>query len=303
MLPRHSPAFLEFIEPAREKSQFWRTLLGFVLIAAVFLGLTVVLIIGLVFIMEQKQLGLGYSLTAQLQQGRTIFATLASLGMIALVIPPLWLVMRFLHKRPLRSLISPNLAINWSQWRTGAFIVLAIGSVSAAITFATTEVTQQMPISTWLMWSIPAVALLFLQTTAEELFFRGYLLQQLAARFKSRWIWWVIPALIFGSLHYNPTIFGDNAWYVVATTVLMGLILADITTRFGSLSAAMGLHFANNLIVMMFLNSAGQLSGISLFLYETNLRSPDFRTAILFSIGSMLLGYGIFLMIMRRRRL
>ncbi|MHA1127430.1 MAG: lysostaphin resistance A-like protein [Alphaproteobacteria bacterium] len=303
MLPHHSTAFLEFIEPAREKSQLWRTLLGFVLIAAAFLGITVLLIISVIFFMEQKQLGMGYALVAQLQQGQTIFATLASLGMIALVIPPLWLVMRFLHKRPLRSLISPSLAINWSQWRTGAFIVLTIGSISAAITFATTDVTQQMPIGTWLLWTIPTLILLFLQTTAEELFFRGYLLQQLATHFKSRWIWWVLPALIFGSLHYNPTIFGDNAWYVVASTVLMGLILADITTRFGSLSAAMGLHFANNLVVMIFLNSAGQLSGISLFLYETNLRSPDFRTAIFFSMATTLFGYGIFLMIMRRRRL
>lgn len=303
MLPRHSTAFLEFIEPAREKSQLWRTILGFVLIAAAFFGVTVVLIVGVIFFMEQKQLGTGYVLVAQLQQGRTIFATLASLGMIALVIPPLWLVMRFLHKRPLRSLISPSLAINWSQWRTGAFIVLVIGGISAAITFATTEVTQQMPLGTWLMWLVPALALLFLQTTAEELFFRGYLLQQLAARFKSRWIWWVLPALIFGSLHYNPTIFGDNAWFVVAATALMGLILADITTRFGSISAAMGLHFANNLIVMVFLNSAGQLSGISLFLYETNLRSTDFRIALFVSIATMLFGYGIFLMIMRQRRL
>ena len=303
MLPRYSPAFLEFIEPAREKSQFWRTLLGFILIAAAFTGITLLLILGVVLVMEQRQLGQGYYLVAQIQQGSSIFATLASLGMIVLVIPPLWLVMRFLHKRPLRSLISPDLTINWAQWRTAAFIVLTIGAIGGAITFATTEVTQQMPIGTWLMWCIPALALLFLQTTAEELFFRGYLLQQLAARFKSRWIWWVLPALIFGSLHWNPTIFGDNAWFVVAATVLMGLILADITTRFGSLSAAMGLHFANNLIVMLFLNSAGQLSGISLFLYETELRSPEFRTELVISLVAMLFGYAIFLMIMRQRRL
>ncbi len=51
-----------------------------------------------------------------------------------------------------------------------------------------------------------------IQTGAEELVFRGYLQQQLAARFASPLIWMVLPALIFGAVHYDPATAGPNVW-------------------------------------------------------------------------------------------
>ena len=64
------------------------------------------------------------------------------------------------------------------------------------------------------------------QISAEELAFRGYLMQGLAARFRARAVWWGLPALLFGLMHWNPATFGPNAWLVVLTAGLIGLILA-----------------------------------------------------------------------------
>ena len=74
--------------------------------------------------------------------------------------------------------------------------VIAIGlSVLARLIEATglipipdgpaTEVFQSLPVKTWLMLLLPSLALIFMQVMAEELVFRGYLLQQLRARFSS----------------------------------------------------------------------------------------------------------------------
>jgi len=303
MFPHLSPAFQAYIAPAQERSALWRTLLGFALVFALFLLATVVLGLGTTFLGEYIRPGLGERLMREVESGRTIFATLAMLAMISTMIPALWLVLKFLHKRPLHTVLSPSGKINWQLWRGAAAIILILAAIDATTTFLSTELTQQMPLIKWLTWLAPALVLLFLQTTAEELVFRGYLQQQLAARFKSRWAWWVLPSVIFGLGHYNPATFGGNAWLIVAVTTLMGLILADVTARFGSLSPAMGLHFANNLVVLLFLNSPGQLSGMSFYLYEVDMQSPQMKSAMLVSLAAMLVGYGIFMLIMRQRRL
>ena len=303
MFPYLSPAFQRFIAPAQERAEFWRTTLGFIFVVTIFLIAAVVLALGTTIIGEIFTPGLGESLMYEIQSGQTIFATLSSLGLIALMIPALWLVLRLLHKRSLRTLLGPSGKIIWRLWLGAAAVILVLAVVDAIATFASAELTQQMSFLKWTAWLAPSLVLLFLQTTAEEMVFRGYLLQQLAARFKSRWIWWVLPSVIFGAFHWNPVTFGANAWMVVGTTTLMGLILSDITARFGSLSPAMGLHFANNLVVMLLMNSPGQLSGMSLYLYGIDLKSPQLATSMLVSLVAMTFGYAIFMLIMRRRRL
>lgn len=303
MFPHLSPAFLAYIAPAQARSQIWRTVLGLGLILVLFLLATVLLGLGTTFLGEYIEPGLGVRLMSEVESGRTIFATLAMLAVISTMIPALWLVLKFLHKRPLHTVLGASGTINWRLWRGGAAIILILAAIDATTTALSTDLVQQMPLIKWLTWLAPALILLFLQTTAEEMIFRGYLQQQLAARFKSRWVWWVLPSVMFGLAHYNPATFGANTWLIVAITTLMGLILADVTARFGSLSPAMGLHFANNLVVMLFMNSPGQLSGMSFYLYEADMRSPEMKSALLVSLAGMLVGYGIFALIMRRRRL
>ncbi len=302
MPTRFPPAFDAFVEPARAHSALWRTLLGFVMIAVLFLTITVSLSMLLLYLGERIRPGLGSRLVYDMQTGESPFGTMALLGILAMMIPVLALVLRVLHKRDLRSVLGPSRRIDKGVWVMSAAIVLALGGANAALTFATEDVTQQWPVLTWLPLAALGLVFVLLQTSAEELVFRGYLQQQLAARFHSRFAWQVVPSLLFGSMHWNPATFGDNAWLVVATATLIGLIASDLTYRLGTLSAAMGLHFANNAIVMVFLNVQGQLSGVSLFLYEQDAKSPETGTGLLISMGAMVLIYGVFLFIHRRRR-
>ena len=76
-------------------------------------------------------------------------------------------------------------------------------------------------------------------------------MQGLAARFGRGRLWWVLPAVLFGLLHWSPAAFGPNAALAVLNAVLIGLILGDVTARTGNLSLAMGLHFANNTIALL----------------------------------------------------
>jgi len=112
---------------------------------------------------------------------------------------------------------------------------------------------------------VPALVALAIQTGAEELVFRGYLQQQLAARFASPVVWALLPSVGFGMLHYDPATLGANAWLVVGATGLFGLIAADLTARSGTLGMAWGLHFANNFVALALIAPLGDLSGLALF--------------------------------------
>jgi len=108
-----------------------------------------------------------------------------------------------------------------------------------------------------------AAILVFLQTGAEELFFRGYLLQQLAARFQNPLIWFALPPIAFGLLHYEPTVYGGISWGVVIGICLTGLAWADLTRITGNIGAAWGWHFMNNFLLFNFLSLQDDMNGFS----------------------------------------
>ena len=132
-----------------------------------------------------------------------------------------------------------------------------------------------MPLATWAAWLPLALPALLLQTAAEEIAFRGYLMQGLAARFRSP-LDLVARSRrsLFGVLHWNPAEFGGNAWLVALSTAVIGLVLADVTVRTGNLSAAIGLHFANNVASLLVVALPSPLAGLSLYLAGSTLPTP-----------------------------
>jgi membrane protease YdiL (CAAX protease family) len=118
---------------------------------------------------------------------------------------------------------------------------------------------QQLP---WLPFALLG---LLIQTGTEELIFRGYLQQQLAARFRQRWVWMLVPSLLFGLIHYSPAQYGALSWVVVIWSLLFGLAAADLTARTGNLGAAIGLHFANNFAAVLLIGISGNIGELALY--------------------------------------
>lgn len=303
MLPQKTAKLNDYTACAGPYCEPWRTALGVLLIATVYGGGTYLLAMGAIKIAESIQLGSGYAMVFELATSSSKRAVLIALFSAVLMLPGLWLVLRFLHHRSLRSVLAPTGRVHWGNYTRAMLFILVFAGVTSIPVLLNAEFTQQLSLSQWLPWLAPALLLIFLQTATEELVFRGYLMQQLAARFQSRWVWWVLPAVLFGALHYNTLTYGDNAWLVVFSAFLTGLIFGDITARSGDLSIALGLHFANNLTVILLLGVPGQLSSLSLFLQKLNVRDVDvMRVEILASTGIMLAVYFVYLLVMRTRR-
>jgi uncharacterized protein len=161
---------------------------------------------------------------------------------------------------------------------------------------------RQLPVAAWALWLPAALPALFVQATAEEVVFRGYLQGMLAARFARRFVWWVLPAAAFGVLHWNPQM-GENAWLMVAAATLMGLVLGDVTARSGGLSLSIGLHFANNVFAMLVMATPSQLSGLALYLSPLDPDDPAMvRAALLGNMALIAAIWGLYIFFWRRRR-
>jgi len=161
-----------------------------------------------------------------------------------------------------------------------AGVYLGLGLPIALLWILFGNPIPNLSLATWLTLLPLALAGLLVQTLAEELVFRGYFLQQLAARLRSPFWWMVVPSLLFGSLHYDPSAGVMNAGLIVGVTSVFGLIAADLTARTGSLGAAWGFHFANNFTALCILSMDGALTGLSLFRTDVVLRGDGFPALV-----------------------
>uniref|UniRef100_UPI0039E68891 CPBP family intramembrane glutamic endopeptidase n=1 Tax=Phaeovulum sp. TaxID=2934796 RepID=UPI0039E68891 len=182
-------------------------------------------------------------------------------------------VTRLLHGRSGTTLFGPAARALNDFWRT-ALPISALWIVLLPLSASDPNVGRHLNLGQLLVWLPLALPGLLVQTGSEELLFRGYLQQQLAARFHSPLVWAVLPSLLFGALHYAPAEFGPNALLMTAWATLFGLFAADLTARTGSLGAAMGFHFATNFAAVFLVGLYGNLDGLALFNLVINTRDP-----------------------------
>jgi membrane protease YdiL (CAAX protease family) len=237
--------------------------LGLLVVATVHTGLSLALLGGLARVAPAGALAPG---TLGATPG-VMAALLLSFGGLVVGV---WVAVRLLHGRGLGSVIGHGpTALRHFAAGAGLLALVNGAALGAALLLAGGEgalaPVANLPPAVWLAWLPLALLGLAVQTGAEELVFRGYMQQQLAARFASPVIWAGLPSLLFGMLHYDPGTMGANVWAVVALTGLFGVMTADLTARSGTLGLAWGLHFANNLFALLLVAPMGALSGLALF--------------------------------------
>lgn len=263
-----------FVAPAGDKAELWRLCVGIVLVVSILLFLTQAL--GQLF-MGGLSAGEREAFIDEVVAGQTAFAVLFKLLQYALLIPAVAVVVLGLHQRAPFSVLGPPRPA-WYQF-CGVLIVQLILIVALMILppydAPGGPPTWNMSLGAWLMLLPLSLLVLGLQCAAEEIAFRGYLQQQLAARFQHPAFWMFAPAGLFGGLHYAPEIYGENALLIAASATLFGLVMADITARAGTLGPAIAIHLANNSVAILVFGSVDTLSGLSLMRSPIDLGDPD----------------------------
>jgi hypothetical protein len=204
----------------------------------------------------------------------------------------LWLGVVHIHNRPLLTLVTSSNRLAWRRIGQGFVVWLMLSALICLLEawLYPGRYVFEPDLPSFLAFLPFALVLIPIQTSAEELFFRGYLLQGFGLRLRSTWALCLLSGLIFGIPHLlNPEASADY-WLMGSYYVLIGAVLAFVTLREGRLELALGLHAANNLFSALFANyQVSVLPSPSLFTIRT--LDP------LFALVSAVAGLALFLLI------
>jgi membrane protease YdiL (CAAX protease family) len=146
------------------------------------------------------------------------------------------------HRRPWRSLISPDLRIDWRRVAIGFGVELAILGGQLGLVHAAVGWPWEFSLGAALPSLVLGLVLVPLQAASEELLFRGYLTQALGRIVRSRAAIVLAVGIAFGSLHLNAC-----GPLTVPYFVLVSLIFSLASLRDDRLELAIGGHAGMNL--------------------------------------------------------
>lgn len=245
-----------YIEQIRKDTNaFWLYVIGVLILG-------VVLIIGNIpfgaaLVAEGGIAATQLGLTEQLQVLPSNITLFLLLLPFALVFGAILLLTKVLHKLSIRELITSRPKVDWGRIGFGFASVVMMSAIMLIISyFADPDALQwNFKPKAFALLVVISVIMVPLQTSAEELFFRGYLMQGLGRIFPKRIFPFIITSVLFGMLHFaNPEV--DKLGEVILITYLAtGFFLGAITLIDEGLELSLGFHAGNNLFLSLFLTS------------------------------------------------
>ena len=178
---------------------------------------------------------------------KAAFITLISFVPLFFVVPILY---RLLLQLPFKRLITSREKVSYRRIWHGFIVMSAlVVPLSAIDLFLNGEdYTYTFDLALFWPYLFIALTLLPIQTTAEEFFFRGWLLRWVSSGRLPIWLVVFINSSLFALPHmFNPEV---KDYYLIAFIYFtsMGAMLTIATLRDKSLELAIGAHFANNFL-------------------------------------------------------
>ncbi len=243
------------------QNQFWKYI---VLFLVAFIGGQMIGSIPLISVMIYKILASGNikQITPENIMDFSAYGINTNLGLALMLLSfaGIFLIFALLikpfHKRTLVETINGRNRIRKGRIGMGILvwgIILSINLIITLLTAKEGEIEMQFNLAAFIPLLLIVLILLPVQTSIEEILFRGYLTQGIAVRTKSRWIALIIVSLLFGLMHIaNPEVKEFGFWLAMPQYVTMGLLLGLVSILDDGIEIAMGIHFINNAFTALF---------------------------------------------------
>jgi hypothetical protein len=252
---RDTPVFLAPVT-ARE-----RNLLRLLLVlGGAALALVVLMVALAIFVLTPPGHAFGAAIQA-LAKGRLVAPGLSTYSYLLGLVGPTLLAIAIglvgiasvVYRRPIRSFVTAAPRFRWKVAALGFAITLVTLGAAVLVDGALGGEALHPPVlmassaQDLAIYVACAVVFLFIAALAEELVFRGWLLQQTGAFTRSLVVLLLVNGVVFSLAHGdpNPAAFVGRA--------LMGAGWAWIALRLGGTEFGIGGHFANNLLIALFL--------------------------------------------------
>ncbi len=179
------------------------------------------------------------------------------------------LAYRIFLKRSIKQLFTFNERYSWAKTWIGFASFTAISLVFGLgdLLINQDSYSWSWDAARFFPYLLVAFTLLPIQTTSEELFFRGWLQQWLDNGKKGQWSVSLLGGFFFAIPHMaNPEVAGNDLYLPIISYGAVGFMLAWVTFRDKTLELAIGAHFANNLLAGVLASSKDSaLPSASLF--------------------------------------
>jgi hypothetical protein len=272
--------FLDLVHQG--KNQPWRYILALFLILFMWLIVgSVPYILAVAFVTLDGDPATNFdALTGEFTGVDPVIPFLGLMLSFPILLGGVYLAVRFIHQRPFHTLLSPR-PLNWSRTAQAFglwFLLAAVIAVFEAIVYPYVYHLTFNPLQ-FAVFILFAIVLIPLQTSTEEIFFRGYLLQGASVWIKNPIALSLISGVVFMLPHLaNPEVMSDFILLPIFYTAL-GAFLAFISIKDNSLDLALGVHAANNLFTAIFANYSGSA-----------LATPAIFTATEFNVAFNVIG-------------
>lgn len=205
----------------------------------------------------------------------------AMLFMIALLLPASLLAVRLVGRRPAGTVLSVAGRLRWRLLGRAAVISAVFMIIALAVTLL---VDPPPAYASGSVHRWPLIALLLVlavvpwQAAAEEVLFRGVLMQAVGAWLRHP-VWAIVlPAPLFVLGH-------DYNAYGLADIAVFALVAGYLTWRTGGLEAAIGLHVVNNLVAI----SAAVLTGSDLYATDVSVGAAALSVVVTVAAATVIL--------------
>ena len=169
--------------------------------------------------------------------------------MFAIGLICLFLWVKFIHKQSITELTTSRIRVDWKRI---IFVFVLWSTVTATMVLVDVYLSPDDYVfnfnsKLFMVLAVIAILMIPIQTSMEEYFMRGYMMQGLGVIAKNRWVPLVVTSLLFGFMHIlNPEVeklgYGIMIYYVGT-----GFFLGILTLMDEGLELALGFHAANNL--------------------------------------------------------
>ena len=201
----------------------------------------------------------------------------------AFVLPGIWLVVKKLHDLPIMSILSSRKKFDLERV---LYSFMLWGTVVSAFVFLEYSLNPEnyvfnFKVKEFLILAVIAILFIPIQTSVEEIVFRGYLMQGFGHWLNSRFMALFLTSTVFGSLHLaNPEITALGYEFVILY-ITVGFVLGIMTLMDDGLELALGFHAANNLIAALLVTAdwtVFQTESILIDISEPSLGITDWIT-------------------------
>jgi membrane protease YdiL (CAAX protease family) len=252
------PSYLDAIHDG--KNQWWRYFIALFVIVFMWLVIgSVPLVVIAVIVNADGDPATGVDpVSDQIVGLNPLWPFIALMLSFVMLLIGLYIVVRFVHGRKFMGLVTSASAVNWRRVGEGFGIWLLLAAVLAVVEAVLHPNRYQLtfdPIN-FFPFAIAALILIPVQTTTEELVFRGYVLQSASLFSRNRIILSIVSGILFLGPHLTNPEVGEDVFLLPLFYFSLGAFLAYISLKDNNLELALGIHAANNLFTALFANYA-----------------------------------------------